>query len=221
MTKRLKLQIRSKFVMSNFYYYLLPLLLGGILFGAFIFLKSYTLLLSERNMYFIEYHQQLNYIKINRDYDSLELFTCGQRIRDIKLSTINNEEVNLSDIIKGSSLIYRFSEFSCTYCVENDINNLKTIAEMEHLDNHIIILSQHKNIKYMKIFREYHDLQFAIFNAAAPIELPIEPDTLVENPYFITLEKDLTIRFVHASDPSDQYDHPFFKRVSNYLINGE
>lgn len=150
-------------------------------------------------------------------YDSLELFTLNCLMDDIDIVSLGGNTKKLSSIVKGSTLIYRFSDVSCSYCVENDIDILRQINDFLGVPGKIISLAQLPDVKYLNIYNRTLGIDFPLYNRLMPIDIPIEFDSIVNNPYFLIVNESMLIEFVKASDPSSNIDDHFFQRALTFL----
>ena len=163
-------------------------------------------------LYNLKYEQS-----VKAGYDSLELFTLNCLMDDIDIFSLGGSKKKLSSIVKGSMLIYRFSDVSCSYCVENDINILRQINDSLGTSGKIISLAQLPDVKYLNIYSRTLGIDFPLYNRLMPIDIPIEFDSIVNNPYFLIVNESMKIEFVKASDPSSNRDDHFFHRALTFL----
>lgn len=111
-----------------------------------------------------KYSTELTNLKLCEINRSNEIRFNG-KILD-KNSIVTDEKGNkrlLSEIIKGSKLILRYSDLNCNTCIDEQINNLnKNIQQIG--DENIILLTTYENYVYMQRFRKANRIKFAIYN---------------------------------------------------------
>lgn len=154
---------------------------------------------------------------VKAGYDSLELFTLNRLMDDVDMVSLGGNTKELSSIVKGSTLIYRFSDVSCSYCVENDINILRQINDSLGIPGKIISLAQLPDVKYLNIYSRNLEVEFPFYNRLMPVNIPMEFDSIVNNPYFLIVNENMKIEFAKASYPSNKIEDPFFQRVLTFL----
>ncbi len=154
---------------------------------------------------------------VKAGYDSLELFTLNRLMDDVDMVSLGGNTKELSSIVKGSTLIYRFSDVSCSYCVENDINILRQINDSLGIPGKIISLAQLPDVKYLNIYSRNLEVEFPFYNRLMPVNIPMEFDSIVNNPYFLIVNENMKIEFAKASYPSNKIEDPFFQRALTFL----
>jgi len=146
--------------------------------------------------------------------DSLELFTLNNKLNNYIIK--NNNRHTLKSLINNKTLIYRFNQFSCNPCVENDINIIKQLADSIGREN-ILIIPRLKNIKILRIYISNFNINLDAFNFQENFPIPIEESAINDSPYFIVLDKGLNIKFAYTSSPSHSICSPFFRRMISYF----
>jgi hypothetical protein len=179
--------------------------------------SSYQKAIKQCWFYKDKYYDHLYEQSVKAGYDSLELFTLNCVMDDVDIVSLDGNTKKLSSIVKCSTLIYRFSDVSCSYCVENDIDILRQINDSLGIPGKIISLAQLPDVKYLNIYNRTLGIDFPIYNRLMLIDIPIEFDSIVNNPYFVIVNENMKIEFVKASDPSSKIDDHFFQRVLTFL----
>lgn len=162
----------------------------------------------------LEEMQNEEFIKLKRD--SNELFTENSLLEDITLNSVNDTLIKISSIINESKLIYRFHEYSCQYCIENDFNILKALAGI--IDpNRIIVIANFENSRNLKILSINESLPFKCYNYKSILNLPIEKESINNSPCFFILDNKLEINLAYTSNPSHSINSPYFERIEMFF----
>lgn len=124
----------------------------------------------------------------------------------------------LKDIVNNNTLVYRFNEGSCMPCVEDDMKTLNQIKESTNGEN-IIIITDHKNPKAMKIFSLNNKLEVPIYCFSGNLEILADKDSLERMPYFFMLDTGLMVDFTYISHSKYNNHTNYFLKVNEYLKN--
>ena len=150
--------------------------------------------------------------------DSLELFTINEHLENLQLSTPENAKINLADIIKSPTLIYRFNEYSCMPCVQNDLEIIKQLADSIGISQ-VLIITRLRNSNVLKVYLNNYKIIVDSYNTPSELNLPIEMHALNESPFFLVINKNLKVEFAYTSTPGHSINSLFFKRIINYFKN--
>jgi hypothetical protein len=150
--------------------------------------------------------------------DSLELFTINEYLDNIHLSTPENAKIHLADIINSPTLVYRFNEYSCMPCVENDLEIIKQLADSIGISR-VLIITRLRNSNALKIYLNNYRINVDSYNTSSELNLPIEMHALNESPFFLVLNNDLKVEFAYTSTPGHSINSVFFKRIIRYFKN--
>lgn len=130
------------------------------------------------------------------------------------------DSVNLSCIIKNTTLVYRFTQASCISCVIEDLEALKMISE--RIDrSRIIVIGGHESTRDLKAFLNPMHLHFTCLNYAKPFSIPLQTEVNKNNvPYFIVVQPNLEVLFPYIRDNGDQ-NKKYLDRVMQYLTEND
>lgn len=192
-------------------FYIALIALGSLL-GVYITKKGLFDHSKKSDVTFIEEYE--NTIKKYRD--SLELYTLNEYLINYKLTTPDNEKLFMKEIVNETIVIYRFNEFSCSPCIENDFLILSQLADSIGYER-VVVISKLSNSNILKIYLSNYDIRLKSFNLPDLFNLPIEMDAINDSPYYILVSRDLKVEFAYTSTPSHTINNLFFTRVIQYL----
>ena len=133
----------------------------------------------------VSYYQALlDEISQTRPYEWL---SEGYRLSsDLWITTEDEQQFLLKDIIEAPTLVYRFTDAQCKGCVENRFMLLQ--AENRDIPEDIVILCSIATMKILKIVKNVHHLRYKLY-VLPKADLPLDgqPD-----PYFFVIHPDLT-----------------------------
>ena len=148
-----------------------------------------------------------------------EVSTENKVMENIKLVGVDNTIIRICEIIKAKTLVYRFSNRSCSPCVENDIMELKKLGSTIGYDN-IIIISDYDNTRSLINLISKFSMSFKCYNYKNNIELAIDQESsMKEAPFFLVINRDLEINFAHLSHEDDKINEIYFNRVKEFMLN--
>ncbi|MDR1155140.1 MAG: hypothetical protein LBL04_10530 [Bacteroidales bacterium] len=130
------------------------------------------------------YQTRLEEISQIRPY---EWISEGYRLSsDLEVTTDNDRQVLLKDIIKVPTLIYRFTDTNCKGCIENRFMLLQ--KENRDVPENIVILCTPSTMRVLRILNNVHGLKFKLY-ILSTMDLPIDQQ---HNSYFFVIHPDLT-----------------------------
>ena len=142
----------------------------------------------------------------------------NEHLENLQLSTPENAKINLADIIKSPTLIYRFNEYSCMPCVQNDLEIIKQLADSIGISQ-VLIITRLRNSNVLKVYLNNYKIIVDSYNTPSELNLPIEMHALNESPFFLVINKKLKVEFAYTSTPGHSINSLFFKRIINYFKN--
>lgn len=190
-----------------------------IILSVILLYTSYVLYL--KTLILISSKKELSLYKLiearyNEDFDKC-LFSDGNILSNIRVIDQNNHEVYIMDIIRKNTLIYRFSGISCRPCVEDDMNRLNQFKN-SIIGNDLLILTDFKNPKEMRIFSKMQNLKVPIYSYPNCLNLYAEVDTFKRQPYYFLLDSCLRVHFTYISHSGqDSMHNKYFKRIIGYF----
>jgi peroxiredoxin len=147
---------------------------------------------------------------------SLEILSDFRTLDNIKIRAINNSQKSIEECIEKDVLVYRFSQFSCPPCVENDMEILNQITDSIGAEN-ILVLSDVASLKEMKIFSEQNHLKFPLYSYPSQLSLQADNDTIYEASYYFVLDCELKTKFTYISRSDHAIESPYFKRIIEHF----
>lgn len=147
----------------------------------------------------------------------LEIQTAHYFIPDHLLCDINTmDNINLQNVLKGTSLLYRFTESSCLDCVIQDLESLNLIADNLGADK-ILVIGGYENVRTFKAFANPMDLKYRCFNYPPSLDIPMQTDTSgTDVPFFMVVNPNLEILFPYFRDNKVQ-NEKYLDRISTYF----
>ncbi|WP_147677886.1 redoxin domain-containing protein [Algibacter pacificus] len=191
----------------------------SIKFSLFILLTLIGILIIFNTKFFKTSNDNItslenDFNKLITHYKFFEVKNDNTIIKDFTLYDENNNTLNISDLLIGKKLIFRFAEINCNVCIVNEFENIK-----KHINNYelspkdLIIISSYQNPNSLHIFKRLNKLnEFHIYNLKNNVLKNIELDSL-NIPYFFVLDKNFIISnsFIPIKGANN--------RTSNYLKN--
>ena len=144
------------------------------------------------------------------------LHSNGSILPEINVIDQNNRKIELKNIIKDNTLVYRFSEVSCRPCVEDDIKILNELKD-SIIGNNLFILTDFKTPKEMQIFSKMYNLKVPIYSYPNCINLLADMDTFDRKPYYFVLDTDLKVHFTYISHSGHNMHDKYFLRIIEYI----
>ena len=146
-----------------------------------------------------------------------EIQTSHSFIPNHLLSDINTgDSVYVQNIIKATTILYRFTQSSCLDCVIQDIESLNLFRDRIGEDN-IIIIGGYESNRAFKAFASTLDMKFRCFNYLPPLNVPLQTEENGNNvPFFMVVRPTLEILFPYSRDDKTQNDN-YLVRLSQYF----
>jgi hypothetical protein len=147
----------------------------------------------------------------------LEIQTAHSFIPNHLLHEINSgDSIYLQNVIKTTSLLYRFTQSSCLDCVIQDIESLSLICDRLGVDN-IIVIGGYESNRALRAVVSSLDLKYKCFNYLPPLDIPLQTGENGNNvPFFIVVKPNLEILFPYSRDDKTQNDL-YLDRISLYF----
>ncbi len=183
------------------------------------------------NIYFVSLRLFLKdkYQKIQyAEYSFENVLNRERKLADIQLQSdkiyIGNllvyskdfsKKVNIKDLLRKKTLVYKFSPNSCFTCVKSDLQLIKKLSKV--IDkNKILILTEYSNYREYKSFINIFQPNINCLNLTTSINLPINSD---DNsiPYYFVINENYFTEFVHARKEQDSLGCAYFNTVKRYL----
>jgi len=131
--------------------------------------------------------------------DSLKFLSEQQVIdKNIRLESINGEELLLQDIITDKSkLIFMFSELNCISCYEKIINDLNRHINVIGKEN-VLILAYYSNPRELYAFMRVNQIKCKVYNIESKsLGLMIDNENI---PYLFLLDSSFKTNFMFIPD---------------------
>jgi len=147
----------------------------------------------------------------------LEIQTAHAFVPNHLVFDINTgDSVYLQNIIKTSTILYRFTQSSCLDCVIQDIESLNLIRDRIREDN-IIVIGGYESNRAFKAFASSLEMKFRCFNYLPPLNVPLQTEENGNNvPFFMVVRPTLEILFPYSRDDKTQNDK-YLDRISQYF----
>lgn len=188
------------------------ILIGLIFLLLLIFALNYVFKhFFNDNINILKYEKHISFLRNLNDKTSENLL-----LDNFSIITTKKSSIKLKTIINKPKLIYRFSNFSCNPCVENDFKILDTLSTVIGSEQ-IIIIANFENIKDLIIYKNNKKLPYKYYNYNSIIDLPIEKKLINHSPFFLILDEQLRVKFALTSNPSQSINNLHFKQVIEYF----
>lgn len=128
---------------------------------------------------------------------SFELFTLKEDMQvctqnegliideTVKVRNEEQELVLLKDVFQGKTLVVRISQSHCQVCIETVIPMLKASGIED-----IVILADYTNKRFLKKFKENHEIEYRCFTIENSPRLPIDDLNI---PYLYVMDKNMQV----------------------------
>lgn len=144
------------------------------------------------------------------------LFSDHLELANVDLNSLNSETVKLHAIIKEPVIIYRFSEKSCSACVEQDIEDLKSITGIIGI-NSVIYICKYKEPLKAKAYLHSLNINQNCYNYKGEFNLPMENDTIEEPPFFFVTDSSKKVKLPYKTDDNNTLNKIYFQKIKNYF----
>jgi hypothetical protein len=163
----------------------------------------------------------------NLDQYKLELYSRDNKLEkqlfseyisidsSIIVSDMIGNEISLKELVRGPKLVYSFTRFSCTACVQDDLEIINRLGDIIGSSN-IIIISRFDNLKELKIFAMQNISKSNYYNSTNKFKISLE-EIESESPFFFIISRDLKIQFAHISIPGIKIENYYFKRIIQFF----
>jgi hypothetical protein len=144
--------------------------------------------------------------------DSFQMLYSGMRLdSSIMLTNESGDQVFINQLINRTSLFFKYTEFSCNPCIEEELQLLETLLEND-INLKVMIISSYKDIGYLFRFKRINNLkQFPFYN--------IQDQSIISTldefniPYYFTINDSFIITSLYIPSKSFQYLN------KRYIIN--
>jgi len=167
---------------------------------------------------FSEFINQQNVNNEKEMEDSLKTLSYNLKVNDIKLTDADNKTYKLSEVVKNSTLIYKFDEGSCTSCVSHTIETLNKVADKIGAYKIIIITNSIKGSRELSVFINGNNIKSRCYWSDQRFEIPIDSkDVLSEKSIFFILDNNLKILYPEIAHSKNKEDYYYYKAIEQYF----
>lgn len=144
-----------------------------------------------KSNFFLESFKTREYLKLKAESVELNL--------NSKLTSIKGDTIFLNSLIgKNDKLFFKFSENSCTPCVEMELSFLEQNANEIGINN-IIIIASYKNLRHLKLLKQKVKQDIAIYSINESIGFPGEFDNI---PFLFVINSSKQLKFIFIPEKS-------------------
>ena len=149
-------------------------------------------ILQYRTYYFKHIEENNEQLDTVKDFEKLKV-VISLMIRNSELNIKNNfsvtdssgKSISFSKLIRDKKvLVFRYSQLSCTSCVDVQLQRLEQFAKRIGFDR-VIVLTTYTSIKELNMYKKVNNLSFDMYNI--PIGTLKTEMELSNTPYFFTV----------------------------------
>lgn len=146
--------------------------------------------------------------------DSIQILYSGLRLdSSILLTDESGFQVPLYEVGDRKMLFFKYTEFSCDPCIEQELELLESIID-NNIDYKVIVISSYKDIGYLYRFKRINNLQHLPFYNIHNQSIIDELDK-INIPYYFTINESLSIRSLYI--PSKTLEQPNERYINSAL----
>jgi hypothetical protein len=139
----------------------------------------------------IEQVKSMYHLLFNNTF--IQLKSENHILRNVQGNINDNDNISLKPLLSDNvKLIFRFSEYHCSMCIENALMPLVKYSKIIGVEN-IIILASYKNARTLNIFIKKNAPGIKVFNTKEKLDIPMEE---WDTPYFFIADNTMKAQLI-------------------------
>ena len=139
--------------------------------------------------------------------------------KKMKIINLNGDTINISDIIKSNTLVFRYSMTNCGACINQEMENIRNLKDQNRIDtDKIIFLAYYQNLRDQIVSYRSMDLDIPIYILTGnDLGFPIEKKNF---PYYLVVDSTLCLRNLFIPERNDpKLTMKYVEKICNNILN--